>query len=132
MEITSLNFSKIEPIEWYDGVVRGIGFTEAAIYLIILVEWDTKSNDRTHAFLKIDKSDADFLSNSFEETEGSSKESRWNLFCERYEEIVSDYRRDIHVSSDSLQIDREIAVTQGRSRLFDIIRRYEFESTIND
>lgn len=82
-------FEKIEVLEWYDGIVRGIGAGRERYYLITLAAWKIDENKRLYLILDLDEESKRRIAATFEGKQ--SKEMNWETFGAVFDEFVGSY-----------------------------------------
>lgn len=78
-------FDKIDSIDYYDGMIRGVGYSGQRCFLIVVFEWHIENNSRRYAVLRIDRPLYNAIVSTFESSglSLSEKWDKWELLFDR-------------------------------------------------
>jgi hypothetical protein len=125
------SFSKIIIIEWYDGIVRGIGKTKDKFYLIALKEWDGYKH-KSYLFLDLGEDTASKFQTILDKPDNEATiEADWKQLNSIWDDFVKDYQGNIYLSaiepSEHIQLNLEIT---NNAKCLIGITNYDIENTI--
>jgi hypothetical protein len=125
------SFNEIIIIEWYDGIVRGIGKTKDKLYLIALKEWDG-SKHKSYLFLDLDEVTASRFQTILDKPNNKATiEANWKQLNSIWDDYVKGYQGNIYLSATepSKQVELNLEITNDAGCLISI-SNYDIEKTI--
>lgn len=127
-----ISFDRVISIDYYDGVVRGIGESRTGWFLIVLSYFEPNANQKKFALLPIESRAArqilDLLDN-----DQLVEDSRWRGLCEKMDELILGFDGD-YFEYHSLPAENvEIKIHPGSdlSELKKLVP-YDIEKVIDD
>jgi hypothetical protein len=131
MASIEISFDEINIIDWYDGIVRGIGKTKDNFYLIALNEWDC-SRHRAYLFLDLDENTAyGFQTILDKPNKKETKEADWKELNSIWDDYVRAHQGNIYLSAvmPREKVPLNLEITNDTECLIRITE-YDIEKTI--
>jgi hypothetical protein len=100
MERRTFHFKEIETLDWYDGIVRGIGADEQGYFFIILVAWKIPESEKLYAVLGINQDTEKSIRISFDPNR--SKEVNWKVFNRAFDEMIKNHEDPVFLVQGDL------------------------------
>lgn len=100
-ELIEIRFDNIRTFDWYDGLVRAIGFNGELTYLIILVAWDKKSDLKTYILVPLEMETAKRLLELVDQSsyDSPNKELLWDKLSDSIKEFLENYQGHVYLST---------------------------------
>lgn len=109
-------------VDWYDGIVIGIGSQQQKSYLIIMVAWDLNRSGRK-AFLLLD------IERSVEAAfKRGIQNNSWDELMKTFNEVVTQYNGPIFLTFDQPEVGKTLSVTPVTAELTDL-KDHDVEAT---
>jgi hypothetical protein len=126
-----ISFDEIDIIDWYDGIIRGIGKTKEKLYLIALKEWDDFKH-KSYLFLDLDVDTASRFQTILDKPNSEATiETNWKQLNSIWDDYVRAYQGNIYLSAiePSEQVELNLEITNDAECLIGITD-YDIEKTI--
>jgi alpha-ketoglutarate-dependent taurine dioxygenase len=105
VESMDIVLEEIGIVDWYDGVVIGIGRQQQQSYLIVLVAWDL-NHSRRKAFLLLG------IEHSVEaEFKRYLQSSSWDELMKLFNEVVTNHKRAVFLTFDEPEAGKTLSLT---------------------
>ena len=100
-ELIEIRFDNICVFDWYDGLVRAIGFKGDRAYLIILAAWDKKGELKIYLLIPLGGETARGLLELVEQCSRDlpSKQLLWDKLSDSVEMTLKNYQGNIYLST---------------------------------
>lgn len=128
MKKEQIFFDEIEILEWYDGIVRGIGVGDGKSYLIVLASWDTAMNTRLYLVLDLDENTRQTFRAKFENN--ASKEENWQAFAAVFDDFIKNYSGKVRSIQDEIIVGKKFQMESIHTELLDRIVPYDIRNVI--
>jgi hypothetical protein len=128
----TVTFEQIDIIDYYDGLVRGIGRTQAGAYLLVLSKWKFAQRYKEFVALELDPKTVYEFESQFELSEPTTS-ANWSRFENAFNLLVGSFRGRILKFCAEPMVGEPIAFqlvddVKFATKLLD----YELESVIDD
>lgn len=126
-----LLFDGISVLEWYDGVVRGIGTHQGKYYLIVLVAWAADDRRRAFVVLSLDRNIGDEMTRLTRENDKEDQVRKWDEFNRLFDTYVSTYNRDAYLLLKEPGEQTELSVVPISADCLGRLVPYNVENTLS-
>ncbi len=101
-ELMEIRFDNIRIFDWYDGLVRAIGFDGEWNYLIILVAWDKKSDLKIYLLVPLEMETAKRLLELVDQSSRDlpNKQLLWDKLSDGIERFLNNYQGNVYLSTN--------------------------------
>jgi hypothetical protein len=130
MEKTIISFSKIEILDWYDGIIRAIGEVENKICLIVLVAWDMKQSVKLYALLELNELTKNEIISAL--NGNKSEEENWEIFNSVFDHYIQRYNSEAYLIFGEVKKNEPYELKRVDSSHIKKLVNYEFEDTMSE
>ncbi len=129
MENNKICFNEFKILEWYDGIIRAVGESQNADYLIVLVAWDMPQSMKIFTLFELDK---DTKNKIVENLKGNFNiEEKWRRFTEIFDNFVKSYSGRMYMLKGELEKDNDYDLALLESKINRQLVNYDFENVLD-
>lgn len=123
-------FNKLEVLDWYDGVIRAVGFAETGCYLIILVAWDMNQPAKLYVLVHLSEAEQQEIFEAL--NSAHPKEKNWEEFESMFDRFIQTYADKAYTFLGDVEAGKSYTLRGVKSDKLRSLASYDFEATLNE